>query len=101
MSLKTYMYRCPHHGLFDRLVEFEKRNEVQLCADCGEPSDRTWEHAGPRVMRNSYIDGTGRFDNLRTAQKLRKARSAAKETGDMDALKEVRSEIKERKNKDA
>ena len=96
MSLKTYCYKCPHHGVFAATVEFDDRDRPRICGECGERSPRTWEQAGPRVMRNTYIDGTRRFDNLRADMKLRKARSEAKETGDWQTVNEIRQERQRR-----
>lgn len=90
-----YIFECRGCGVhvetFNRIADMDTPPE-DPCA-CDTPNWRRTIQA-PRVMNNSKLDGSGRFNTLRETMKLKKERAYARETGDRTSEKKIDSEIK-------
>lgn len=98
MPLITYNYICEECALvFDELVEREDRDKPQECPECGAVSTRTV--SAPNFHRKSLPDGNNRFEKLKKQRKLQRQAAEAKATGDHDTEKQIRREIKQRRDR--
>jgi hypothetical protein len=97
------MYKCSDEKcghLFDELVQYEYRDEVQDCPECQSDAPRTWEQCFPQVSTEKTsesipgVAARGRFDKLREKQSLKKEKAAARQSGDRATEKKINKEMK-------
>ena len=39
--MPTYEFKCKCEYVFDKLIPMSKRNEIQICPECGQEATRT------------------------------------------------------------
>ena len=94
--MPNYDYQCLNCGLvFIAMVSFKERDiEKVLCPSCREQNtERVWR-TFPGVPKASYLDGTKRFEGLKTEAKLRAARDEKRPSS--TEYREISKEITER-----
>ena len=96
------MYKCSEcDELFDALVSYEIRDEVQDCVACGADAPRTWEQCFPQVSTEKTsvsipaAASRGRFDHLRRKQAMKKEIANARQSGDRETERKAKAELKE------
>lgn len=94
MSWITRDFRCDDCGtVTDMVLERSQDHEdARIDCDCGGSARRTV--SAPNRFKASHPDGNGRFDKVREATKLRRARSDARAAGDTVTEKKLNAEIK-------
>ena len=99
MSYINELLRCADcNHEFEELLERDKRDDTYPCPECGKlEAKRTWgvPHVSTAKTSASMPDavGKGRFDGIRTAQALRRAKQEARVSGDRESEKKIATEI--------
>lgn len=89
-----YNFKCEEHGIFSEVLSYDCRDEPQECPKCSLSSPRTWEGHTVGQTKASFLDGTGRFDDIRESNRLKKEKMKARSKGDVKESDRINKEMK-------
>ena len=91
--MPNYCYQCTDCGSqHDEMRDYEDRDNPATCDQCGSLAERVY--TAPNITRASFVDGKRRFTDIKTANQLKKQKSAARGRGDRVEEKKLNQEIK-------
>ena len=91
--MPIYNYHCPDHGIFEHENSIDTRQSAP-CPDCSLVCEKTLQGMKFNVMNAALPDGNNRFQDVKTAHKLKQLKARARAQGDIKTSDAISKELK-------